>query len=226
MPSTDINRVYRLLFDAYGPQGWWPGDTPFEVCAGAILTQQTSWGNVERALASLKKNGLLSCNSISNMPLPELENYLFPTGFYRQKSQRLRNFCQHLQNEYGCQEKILLSKPLQDARGELLSLKGIGKETADSMLLYAGEHPVFVVDAYTFRILSRLEGKEYNDYDMVQNTFHRMLERDLEVYREYHALIVEHAKNSCTKTAPMCSKCPLSNICKESTVSHIRGGTS
>jgi len=208
-----LGKVYDVLLSAYGCQGWWPAETAFEVCVGAILTQQTSWKNVERCISTLKDEGLLSCSAICDAPHRVMEHHLFSTGFYRQKSRRLKDFCKHLQENYRCDEGKLLSRPLDAARHELLSLKGIGKETADSMLLYAGAHPIFVVDAYTCRILSRLHSIPVGDYDAVQTVFHDALPKDMGLYREYHALLVEHGKRTCLKNEPLCENCVLRWIC-------------
>lgn len=207
--------VYGRLLAAYGRLGWWPGDSPFEVCVGAMLTQQTSWKNVERAIGMMKAENMLSPNKLAALPRENLERLCRPTGFYRQKSIRLRGFCKHIIQHHGGAVENMLAQDLETAREELLSIKGIGEETADSMLLYAGAHPTFVVDAYTTRFLGRLDGWAEKDYGSVQKLFHDKIPPNLEVYREYHALIVEHGKNRCTKSKPRCSGCPLEDMCAE-----------
>ena len=156
-PSSEktIRAIYRKLSRAWGPQHWWPAETPFEVIAGAILTQNTSWTNVERALANLRAARKLSVEGIRESPLAELEQLVRSSGYFRQKALRLKNFIAFLDEKYGGSLDAMLSTPTQELRAELLAQKGIGPETADSILLYAGHHPIFVVDAYTRRVLER-----------------------------------------------------------------------
>lgn len=154
-PQAMVRRIFRKLSQSWGPQHWWPADTPFEVITGAILTQNTSWTNVERALASLRQAGVLSVEGIRSTPLPELEQLVHSSGYYRQKADRLKRFVSFLDERYGGSLKKMFITPTEALRTELLSLKGVGPETADSILLYAANHESFVVDAYTRRILLR-----------------------------------------------------------------------
>ena len=154
-PQAMVRKIYRRLSRSWGPQHWWPAETPFEVIAGAILTQNTSWTNVERALVSLRQAGILSVDGIRATPLPELEQLVRSSGYYRQKADRLKRFITFLDERYSGSVKKMFATPTQALRAELLSLKGVGNETADSILLYAGNHEIFVVDAYTRRILLR-----------------------------------------------------------------------
>jgi endonuclease-3 related protein len=157
-PTTSkeqIRAYYDALYRAWGPQHWWPARTRFEVIVGAYLTQNTSWKNVEIALRRLRTEGLLSVAGIRTLPLKQLETLIRPAGYFRQKADRLKRFVAFVDQRYGGSLSRLLAQPTQKLRQELLSLNGAGPETADSILLYAGQHPVFVVDAYTRRILER-----------------------------------------------------------------------
>ncbi len=154
-PQVMVRKIYRKLSHSWGPQHWWPAETPFEVIAGAILTQNTSWSNVERALASLRQAEVLSVDGIRTTPLTELEQLVRSSGYYRQKADRLKRFVSFLDERYGCSLEKMFAMPTQTLRAELLSLKGVGHETADSILLFAANHEIFVVDAYTRRILLR-----------------------------------------------------------------------
>jgi len=208
-------RTYKRLLKHFGKQHWWPAETKFEVIVGAILTQQSTWKNVEKAIANLKKERLMTPKAISEASLPQLERCVRPTGFYKQKARRLRKFAGYLQDKYYGKLEPLFSRPLDEVRNDLLSLEGVGPETADSILLYAGGKLIFPIDAYTRRVYERL-GFAKGDYAELQEFFHSSLPADLEVYKEMHALIVELAKNYC-KTKPLCEKCPLRNQC-----SHLR----
>jgi len=204
--------VYRRLLRAYGPQGWWPAETPFEVMVGAVLTQATAWRNVERAIARLKAADSLSPEAISRLPQVRLEELVRPAGFFRQKARRLKALVDLALSQGGVES--LLALPPGELRERLLSVPGIGPETADSILLYAAGYPVFVVDAYTKRILHRLGllAEEAVPYGEVQRTFQENLPSDPELYGEYHALLVRHAKEHC-RTRPRCDGCPLSDLC-------------
>jgi endonuclease-3 related protein len=177
-PGSDaqIRSYYRTLLAAWGPQHWWPAHTPFEVIVGAFLTQNTAWTNVERALANLRTANLLSLETIRRVPLPDLEHLIRPSGYFRQKAQRLKAFVAFLDRQYAGSLENLFAQPTNQLREELLALNGIGPETADSILLYAGNHPVFVVDAYTRRILERHEVlPQKTDYEEIRNLFERSL---------------------------------------------------
>jgi len=204
--------IYQRLLSAYGPQGWWPADTRFEVMVGAILTQATAWRNVERAIQRLKAAGALSPERMARLSEGELAELIRPAGFFRQKTRRLRALLQ-LIGQYGSVEG-LLSLPAGELRRQLLSVPGVGPETADSILLYAAGYPVFVVDAYTKRILHRLGllSGEKAGYEEVQELFESNLPRDPKLYGEYHALLVRHAKEHC-RARPRCPGCPLAPVC-------------
>jgi endonuclease-3 related protein len=173
-----VRALYRTLARSWGPQHWWPAETPFEVIVGAILTQNTSWKNVERAMASLRSAGALSVAAIGAVPLPELQELVRSSGYYRQKAQRLKDFVNFIAANHGGSVEAMLATPTAQLRAELLSLKGIGEETADSILLYAGNHEIFVVDAYTRRILERHEvvGAKAK-YDQIRVLVERALRR-------------------------------------------------
>jgi len=174
--DTEILAFYRTLLAAWGPQHWWPAHTPLEVIVGAFLTQNTAWTNVERALANLRAANLLSLEAIRDIPLPDLERLIRPSGYFRQKAQRLKAFVTFLDRQHAGSLDNLFAQPTNHLREELLALNGIGPETADSILLYAGNHPVFVVDAYTRRILERHEIlPQKADYDEIRQLFERAL---------------------------------------------------
>lgn len=203
--------IYDRLYSRFGPQGWWPGETPFEVIVGAILTQNTAWSNVEKAIGNLKGRRLLSPKKLSNTKPSLIAKLIRPSGYYNIKTQRLRNFLDFLNKGFRGDLKKLLSGPAGDLRKALLAIKGIGPETADSILLYAANRPVFVVDAYTKRIFSRhkLIRKDAG-YDEIQRIFMSNLPRNTRLYNEYHALIVRTGKELCKKN-PKCNLCPLNN---------------
>ena len=205
--------IYQRLLSAYGPQGWWPADTRFEVMVGAILTQATAWRNVERAIQRLKAAGALSPERMARLSEGELAELIRPAGFFRQKTRRLRALLR-LIGQHGSVEG-LLSLPAGELRRQLLSVPGVGPETADSILLYAAGYPVFVVDAYTKRILHRLGllSGEKAGYEEVQELFESNLPRDPKLYGEYHALLVRHAKEHC-RARPRCPGCPLAPVCE------------
>ncbi len=212
--SNPLHRVFSLLADHYGPLHWWPADTPFEVAIGAILTQNTAWTNVEKAIANLRREGALEAHVMRGLSRSTLEELIRPAGFFRQKAERLHLFVAHLFAGHGGSLERLLDGPLDEVRTALLAQKGIGPETADSILLYAGGHPSFVVDAYTRRLLERLaliDGGE--SYQQIRSFFMENLPADTELFNEYHALIVELCKDVCRKRAPRCSLCPLLSVC-------------
>jgi endonuclease III related protein len=168
-PEAMVRAIYRKLARAWGPQRWWPAESAFEVIVGAILTQNTSWANVERALANLRLANLLDPVALREIPLPELEAAVRPSGYFRQKAQRLKNFVTFLDAEYGGSLEKVFAVPTEQLRSQLLSLNGIGPETADGILLYAGNHEIFVVDAYCRRVLERHEAvKGSAKYDEVR----------------------------------------------------------
>ena len=191
-----LRAIYQKLSVHYGPQRWWPADSPFEVCIGAILTQNTNWQNVERAIANLRAAGKLSFRALDRTPAAELKELIRPAGFFNVKAKRLRNFLEFLHSSYHGSLKELAKKPWLLARAELLAVNGIGHETADSILLYALQKPVFVIDAYTKRLLIR-HGfrKEVQSYAGMQELFMAHLPPEVELYNEYHALIVRLGKD-------------------------------
>jgi endonuclease-3 related protein len=209
--NTDsYNEAYRLLYDHFGPQDWWPGDTPFEIMVGAILTQNTNWSNVQKAINNLKSENLLSYQSLSQLTTDEIAQWIRPAGYYNLKARRLRNFFDMVASIYQGELDSFIEDDLDRARSNLLAVNGIGPETADSILLYACGHPVFVVDLYTHRVFSRHNlVMEETDYSTMQNVFMDHLLPDLQLYNEFHALIVRVAKTYCKKTKPLCEKCPL-----------------
>lgn len=208
----ELLEFYERLLAFYGAQSWWPAQTPFEVMAGAVLTQGTSWKNVEKAISNLNKLSLLSPDSIRRTSDEELADVIRPCGFYMVKTQRLKNLMDWLQR-YDDNLAKLACKETSTLRRELLEVKGIGKETADTILLYALGRPVFVIDAYTRRILERLGiGPTNASYDELQEFFEGNLPPDPQLFNEFHALIVKLGKDACTKR-PLCLRCPLGNTC-------------
>ena len=210
--------IYHRLYSAYGPQHWWPGETRFEVIVGAILTQQASWQNVERAIANLGAEGLLEPGALARAPLERVAALIRPAVYYNQKAKKLKEFLKFLEARHRGDLDELLSLPAPRLRAELLSVRGIGEETADSIVLYAAGKPSFVVDAYTRRILARLgliEGRE--SYSQIRKLFMDNLPPDPRLYNEYHALLVRHGKERCRKSNPRCGGCPLQDMCQAST---------
>lgn len=227
-------RLYHLLHQHFGTQGWWP-TTPykktepvyhpepkvhnlsepekFEICAGAILTQNTAWTNVTKALIQLHKNRALSAKKIVQVPFPTLAQWIRSSGYFRQKAKKLKIFARYLISKYDGQVGLLLKQPASVVREELLQLHGMGPETVDSILLYAGGHPIFVVDAYTKRIGNRVGLFKTEDYAKVQDYFQKELPKSVSLYNEYHALLVALGKNVC-KTKPLCEICPLNKMCR------------
>jgi len=202
--------IFNRLYGFFGPQHWWPGKTPFEVCLGAILTQNTAWKNVEKCIKTLEENGLLDPARLSALSITDLALLIRPAGYYNIKARRIKSFLNLLMEDFGGDLEGLFSLGPIEARERLLSVHGIGPETADSMLLYAGNLPVFVVDAYTFRVLQRhdliWEDATYNE---VQGLFERNLDNDVKLFNEFHALFVAVGKNFCRKHKPRCKGCPL-----------------
>jgi endonuclease-3 related protein len=192
--------IYKKLLGQFGPRNWWPADTAFEVVIGAILTQQTKWENVEKAIRNLKARGLLEAKPLARVDLEELEALVRCTGFYRQKAKRLKDI-----SNYFFENPDILKRPTHDLRKILLSLNGIGEETADSIVLYAAEKPRFVIDAYTKRICGCMSIK--NNYGGLQAIFEGSLPQDVPLYKEFHALIVEYGKQFCGKKR--CNECIL-----------------
>lgn len=213
--DTPLHRVYRRLYRAYGPQGWWPGDGPFDVVVGAILTQAVSWTNVERALSNLKAADAWSFPALHRLSQTELAELLRPAGYFNAKARKLKAFAAYVLEHYGGDLAAMLAKDTQTLRAELLALYGIGPETADDILVYAAGRPSFVIDAYTIRILNRLGLTPENGkggYADFQQLFHRQLPPDAALFNEFHALLDWHAKAFCRKI-PLCADCCLRSIC-------------
>lgn len=213
-----LQRVYTTLFDHYGPQRWWPGDTPFEVMVGAVLTQNTAWSNVEKAITNLKGADALDAQAIATLAPATLAELIRPAGYFNVKAKRLQNFCRWLLEQGG--ETAVQQWDDAKLRHALLSVNGVGPETADDMLLYAFDRPIFVIDAYTRRIFTRLglvSGDE--SYEQLRHLFEDHLskackgrEARTRIFNEYHALIVIHAKEAC-RTKPLCEGCCLWRSC-------------
>lgn len=211
-----LKNMYHAMHKQLGQQHWWPGDTPVEVAIGAILTQNTNWNNVEKAIDVLKQHELLDINKINNIKEDKLAQFIRPTGYYNVKAKRLKNFTAYLVDKYKAVIENMQTEDTEKLRTELLSIKGIGQETADSILLYALNRPVFVIDSYTKRILSRhniLSLK--HSYEEFQTLFHESVKKDVKTYNEYHALLVNIGKNFCKTNSPKCNNnvaCPLSSF--------------
>jgi len=204
-----LMEMFHLLFDHFGPQDWWPGETALEMMVGAVLTQNTNWKNVEKAIENLKRGDLLSLRALHNLSASELAEEIRPAGYYNIKAKRLKNLMAFVVDHYGADLSNFLSEEPQALKEGLLSVSGIGPETADSILLYAAHLPVFVIDAYTYRILVR-HGMcdEEVHYDELQALFMDHLPDDPALFNEFHALIVRAGKAYCQKR-PSCRQCPL-----------------
>ncbi len=211
MNGKNLLLIYATLRSNFGFQNWWPAETNDEMAIGAILTQNTSWKNVEKAIKSLRESGLLSLKNLSKASIAKIRKSVRSSGFYKQKAERLKLFSSYIVLNYGSLEKFF--KKSKRPREELLSIKGIGKETADSMLLYAGKMPYFIIDTYTVRVFSRVFGiKEGLAYDKLQEKVHNLLAGNVPLYQDFHAQIVELAKRFCKKK-PLCTACPLAKFC-------------
>lgn len=213
MPLNQIlMRVYRELRSRFGPRHWWPAETPFEVCVGAVLTQNTSWKNVSRAIENLKAAHVLELPPLYQMPTSQLAELIRSAGYYNVKATRLMNFVNHVMENYAGDLTSLFSRHTEALRLELLAINGIGKETADSIILYAAQKPVFVVDTYTKRVLSR-HGliSERADYDSIQDLFHENLPHETTLFNDFHAQFVAVGNHYCRKTS-QCGDCPLESF--------------
>lgn len=204
----DLLAIYEVLLNHFGPQNWWPAETPFEVIVGAILTQQTAWKNAAMAIENLKQEGLLEIHTLAEAEINDIERCVRCTGFYKQKAARLSEVSKHLARRWGGDFDEFFKRELDEVREELLSLPGIGFETADAILLYASEKLTFPVDAYTFRMCACV-GIKAKGYEGLRRYFEERLPREIYLYKEFHALIVELGKNYCKKSNPHCSRCPL-----------------
>lgn len=206
--TAPLSDYFQTALEKLGPQHWWPGETPFEVCVGAILTQNTNWKNVEKAIANLKSKNLLDPKKLLRLPDQQLAELIRPAGYFNIKTKRLKSFLKFLVEQYEGDLNQMFNERLEPLREKLLSVKGIGPETADSILLYAGGKPIFVVDAYTKRIFLRHQVvSEEADYHEIQDHFMRHLPDEVPTFNEFHALIVNIGKNWC-KTKPDCEHCP------------------
>lgn len=209
-----LPNYFETLSQSLGPMGWWPARTPFEVIVGAILTQNTAWSNVEKAIANLRRERLLTPRAIEHVPEARLARLVRPSGYFRQKAKKLKAFVRFLRAAHGASLTRMFRTPTPQLREQLLSVWGIGPETADSILLYAGQHPVFVVDAYTHRILGRhgllpAAAVAKPDYEAPRARFEAELPRKAQLYNEFHALLVNVGKNWCRPRQPRCEDCPL-----------------
>ncbi len=214
--SQALQNIYHQLLDQYGPQHWWPAEEPFEVMVGAILTQSTAWVNVEKAIANLKAAKVLSPEALRRLSLAEIAAIIRPCGYYNAKARKLKAMVQWLGEYCGDNLSKLFTVDIDHLRQQLLSVWGIGQETADSIILYAANKPVFVIDAYTRRIINRVGlSKEINSYSTYQSLFMDNLPADTALFNEYHALLVRLGKESC-HNHPLCQKCCLKNICQYS----------
>ena len=213
--AAALNDIYNRLFQCYGPQHWWPGETPFEVIIGAILTQSTAWTNVEKAIANMKAADVLDPESLHSISIDDLAKLIRPSGYYNAKATKVKAFIERLHNRYDGNLDRLFVLDTSDLRTELLSIHGIGPETADSILLYAAHRPVFVIDAYTKRIIRRLDLAPSKDsYEAFQRLFTDNLPPDEGMFNEYHALFVRHGKDVCRKS-PKCDGCCLVGLSKK-----------
>ncbi len=221
MLSEQLSEIYQLLFDRFGPQHWWPGQTQFEIIIGAILTQNTSWKNVEKAIANLKAVDHMTPDALHKLTHEQLAELIRPAGYFNIKARRLKNFLDWLFENYAGKLSSLEQLDTAQLREELLAVKGIGPETADSILLYAFNRPVFVIDAYTARVMCRHHLIELGaDYSQLQDLFASNLPQDVKLFNEYHALFVHVGKDFCKPTAK-CSACPLESLPHDPTIGQI-----
>ena len=208
--SERINTIYKKLYKRYGAQGWWPGDSGLELILGAILTQNTAWTNAAKAISNLKEENLIDVAKLASIDTQALASLIRPSGYYNQKALKIKRMLSFIIDNYGGDLEKMYKEDTPELRKGLLSIKGIGPETADTILLYAANKPVFVIDAYTYRVLSR-HGlvPEDTTYDEMQELFMDSLPEDSQMFNEYHALILKVAKEHCKKSATLCEGCPL-----------------
>jgi endonuclease-3 related protein len=205
--------AYERMLARFGPQRWWPGESPFEIMVGAVLVQNTAWRNVEQAINNLRESGLMEPHALYKLPPAELAELIRPAGYYLLKTKRLRNLLRFLIEEHDGSLESMFSTNLNTLREQLLAINGIGPETADAILLYAGGLPTFVVDTYTHRILARHGWLDYEaSYDDIKDYFESTLPDDPAIYNEYHALLVRIGKEYCKRTSPLCEACPLAEM--------------
>jgi endonuclease-3 related protein len=211
--NVSLQEVYERLFERYGPQHWWPAESPFEVLIGAVLVQNTAWRNVEKAIENLRETGLLDARKLYRVPAEELAELIRPAGYYRVKAQRLRNLLGLLVERYDGSLDELFAVPPDVLREELLAVHGVGPETADAIMLYAGHIPSFVVDAYAHRVLARHGWIDFEaDYHRIKEFFEERLPAEAPLYNEYHALLVRVGKEHCKSSEAKCEGCPLQQM--------------
>jgi endonuclease-3 related protein len=226
-PGETLHQFYLTLLESFGPQGWWPARTRLEIILGAILTQNTTWRNATLALKNLRKAGFLTWRVLRQASLKELEWCVRPAGFYRQKARAIHQFADWLDRTLGGSLVLLFSMKPARGRQQLLGLKGIGPETADAILLYAGRHPLFVSDAYTRRVLSRHQLLPATaNYESAQRFLHDHLPADAAMFNEFHALMVEVAKRYCRREVAHCEECPLGRFLPERDAQRLPGPAS
>lgn len=212
MPAP-LQEAYERLLTSFGPQQWWPGDSPFEIMVGAVLVQNTAWRNVERAIENLRDANLMDPRSLYAVAPAELAELIRPAGYYQVKSKRLRNLLKFVVEEFAGSLEAMFATSLSTLREQLLSIHGIGPETADAILLYAGGLPTFVVDTYAHRVLARHGWIGYDaDYHQIKDLFESTLPQDAQLYNEYHALLVRVGKEFCKRKDPKCERCPLQEL--------------
>ncbi len=215
--SSKLMEAYERMLVAFGPQHWWPGDSPFEIMVGAVLVQNTSWRNVERAIQNLRDAGVMQPRALYQLSPAELSELIRPAGYYQLKTKRLRNLLQVIVEQHDGSLESMFQASLSSLREELLAINGIGPETADAILLYAGGLPTFVVDTYTYRVLARHGWLGYDaSYDDMKDYFESTLPADTRLYNEYHALLVRVGKDYCKRTTPNCEACPLAPMLPQS----------
>jgi len=208
--SRKLMDHYRTLLDAFGPQHWWPGETPLEIMVGAVLTQNTNWANVERAIDNLKHTGLLDVEKLVKFHPAELAERIKPAGYFNIKTKRLQNLMRFVWRNYDGDLDRFFNQSVAALRDQLLAVNGIGPETADDIVLYAAGKPSFVVDTYTFRVMLRHHFiAQDDDYDAIKAMFEDHLTADVPLFNEYHALLVAVGKNFCKPRNPLCAQCPL-----------------
>jgi len=210
--SDRVKNIYKLLYKKYGPQSWWPGDSQLECILGAILTQNTSWLNVEKAIGNLKSLDLISIEKLTLLTTNELAQLIRSSGYFNQKAIKIKNFLAFISESYEGSLEKMFEEEVGELRNKLLQIKGIGPETTDCIILYGGNKPTFVVDVYTYRILSR-HGlvPEQTSYNEMQELFIDSLTVDTQMFNEYHALLVRVGKEHCKRSKPICAGCPLEN---------------
>ncbi|MEX2306417.1 MAG: endonuclease III domain-containing protein [Pirellulales bacterium] len=211
--ASKLLQVYERLFGAFGAQHWWPGESPFEIMVGAVLVQNTAWRNVEQAITNLRNACVMEPRAMYELPADELAELIRPAGYFQVKAKRLRNLLKFIIERYGGSLEHMFRTHVAILREELLAIHGIGPETADAILLYAGGLPTFVVDTYTHRMLARHGWIGYEaDYQEIKDYFESALPADATLYNEYHALLVRVGKEFCKRTAPKCDACPLAGM--------------